>query len=135
MKHKFMGKRLGSGFLALALVLGLLLGSMGTAFAGDTYPYAEMLRAQVPLQNRNAAFTATQANPNPAPLAQYLTLTGDYGNSFFNSDAYTNEFSTHVFNFWQYVDQYASWHGMPSVGTPEELNDVNDERNATDGGA
>lgn len=94
-----------------------------------------MLRAQVPLQNRNAAFTATQANPNPAPLAQYLTLTGDYGNSFFNSDAYTNEFSTHVFNFWQYVDQYASWHGMPSVGTPEELNDVKDERSATDGNA
>ncbi len=166
MKKKFMGKRLGSGLLALTLVLGLLLGSMGTVFAGDTYPYvgesaegenqptlhgyrvedvmqwspetdpyAEMLRAQVPLQNRNAAFTATQANPNLTPLAQYLTLTGDYGNSFFNSDAYTNEFSTHVFNFWQYVDQYASWHGMPSVGTPEELNDVKDERNATDGGA
>lgn len=161
-----MGKRLGSGLLALMLVLGLLLGSMGIVFAGDTYPYvgesaegenqptlhgyrvedvmqwspetdpyAEMLRAQVPLQNRNAAFTATQANPSLTPLAQYLTLTGDYGNSFFNSDAYTNEFSTHVFNFWQYVDQYASWHGMPSVGTPEELNDVKDERNATDGNA
>lgn len=161
-----MGKRLGSGLLALMLVLGLLLGSMGIVFAGDTYPYvgesaegenqptlhgyrvedvmqwspetdpyAEMLRAQVPLQNRNAAFTATQANPNLTPLAQYLTLTGDYGNSFFNSDAYTNEFSTHVFNFWQYVDQYASWHGMPSVGTPEELNDVKDERSATDGNA
>ncbi len=166
MKHKFMGKRLGSGFLALALVLGLLLGSMGSVFAGDTYPYvgesaegenqptlhgyrvedlmqwspetdpyAEMLRAQVPLQNRNAAFAATQANPGLTPEAQYLTLTGDYGNSFFNADAYTNEFSTHVFNFWQYVDQYASWHGMPSVGTPEELNDVEDERNATDGNA
>ena len=159
-------KRIGSGLLALTLVLGLFLGSMGNVFAGDTYPYvgesaegdnqptlhgyrvedlmqwspetdpyAEMLRAQVPLQNRNAAFTATQANPNLTPLAQYLTLTGDYGNSFFNSDAYTNEFSTHVFNFWQYVDQYASWHGMPSVGTPEELNDVKDERNATDGNA
>ncbi len=81
-----MGKRLGSGLLALMLVLGLFLGSMGTVFAGDTYPYAgesaegenqptlhgyhvedlmqwspetdpyaEMLRAQVPLQNRNAA--------------------------------------------------------------------------------
>ena len=34
-----MGKRLGSGLLALMLVLGLLLGSMGTVFAGDTYPY------------------------------------------------------------------------------------------------
>ena len=166
MKRKMTGKRIGSGFLALTMILVLLLGSTVTVFAGDTYPYvgasaegenqptlhgyrvedimqwspetdpyAELLRAQVPLQDRNAAFAATQANPDLTPLAQYLTLTGDYGNSFFNSDAYTNEFSTHVFNFWQYVDQYASWHGMPSVGTPEELNDVRDERNATDGNA
>ena len=38
-EEKIMGKRLGSGLLALTLVLGLLLGSMGTVFAGDTYPY------------------------------------------------------------------------------------------------
>ena len=101
----------------------------------ETDPYGELLRAQVPLQDRNAAFAATQANPELLPEAQYLTLTGDYGNAFFNSYSYTNEFSTHVFNFWQYVDQYASWHGMPSVGPPEELNDIEDERNATDGNA
>ena len=101
----------------------------------ETDPYAELLKAEVPLQNRNEAFAATQANPSLSADPQYLTLTGDYGNSFFNSYSYTNEFSTHVFNFWQYVDQYASWHGMPSVGTPEALNDIEDERNATDGNA
>ena len=101
----------------------------------ETDPYGELLRAQVPLQDRNAALAATQANPELLSDAQYLTLTGDYGNAFFNSYSYTNEFSTHIFNFWQYVDQYASWHGMPSVGTPEELNDIEDERNATDGNA
>ncbi|MCI5923407.1 MAG: hypothetical protein SOR38_03680 [Oscillospiraceae bacterium] len=160
------GKRIGSGVLALALTATLYVGGSASVFAGDTYPYvgesapgdnqpylhgyrvedlmnwspetdpyAELLRAQVPLQNRNEAFAATQANPDLTAAAQYLTLTGDYGNSFFNADAYTNEFSTHIFNFWQYVDQYASWHGVPSVGTPEELNDVEDERNATDGNA
>lgn len=101
----------------------------------ETDPYGELLRARVPLQNRNEAFAATQANPNLSIDPQYLTLTGDYGNAFFNSYPYTNEFSTHVFNFWQYVDQYASWHGMPSVGTPESLNNIEDERNATDGNA
>ena len=101
----------------------------------ETDPYAELLKAEVPLQNRNEAFAATQADPSLSADPQYLTLTGDYGNAFFNSYSYTNEFSTHVFNFWQYVDQYASWHGMPSVGTPEELNDIEDERNATDGNA
>lgn len=101
----------------------------------ETDPYADLLRAQVPLQERNAAFAPTQANPELGSEAQYLTLTGDYGNAFFNSYSYTNEFSTHVFNFWQYIDYYASWHGMPSVGTPEELNDIEDERNATDGNA
>ena len=106
-----------------------------TNWSPETDPYADLLRAEVPLQDRNAALAATQANPDLLPEAQYLTLTGDYGNAFFNSYSYTNEFSTHVFNFWQYVDYYASWHGQPSVGTPEELNDIEDERNATDGNA
>ena len=101
----------------------------------ETDPYGELLRARIPLQDRNAAFAATQANPELSVAPQYLTLTGDYGNSFFQAMPYNNEFSTHIFNFWQYVDQYASWHGMPSVGTPEELNDIEDERNATDGNA
>ncbi len=101
----------------------------------ETDPYGELLRARVPLQERNETFAATQANPGLSDQAQYLTLTGDYGNAFFNSYPYTNEFSAHLFNFWQYVDYYASWHGMPSVGTPEELNDIEDERNATDGNA
>ena len=152
------GKRIGSGLLALAMTATMYVGAAGSVLAGDTYPYlgesasgenqpyqhgyrvedlmnwspetdpyAEYMRARVPLQNRNEAFAATQADPSLSTDPQYLTLTGDYGNSFFNSNMYGNEFSTHVFNFWQYVDQYASWHGVPSVGTPEELNDIEDE--------
>ncbi len=101
----------------------------------ETDPYAPLLRARVPLQERNEPYAPTQADPGLGSRAQYLTLTGDYGNSFFNSSSYTNEFSTYAFNFWQYIDYYASWHGMPSVGTPEELDDVEDERNSTDGSA
>ena len=51
----------------------------------ETDPYAELLKAEVPLQNRNEAFAATQANPSLSADPQYLTLTGDYGNAFFNS--------------------------------------------------
>ena len=39
MKRKMTGKRIGSGFLALTMILVLLLGSTVTVFAGDTYPY------------------------------------------------------------------------------------------------
>ena len=97
----------------------------------STDPYAQLLRARVPLQDRNAAFAATQANPGLSSEPEYLTLTGDYGNSFFDSYPYTNEFSQHVFNFWQYVDQYASWHGMPSVDVSETLYDSAGERAGT----
>lgn len=96
-----------------------------------TDPDAEMLRAKVPLQNRNAAFADTQANPKLSTKPQYFTLTGDYGNAFFDSYPYTNEFSQHEFNFWQYVDYYGSWHGMPSVGVPEKLYNAEGERNGT----
>lgn len=49
----------------------------------ETDPYGELLRAQVPLQDRNAALAATQANPELLSDAQYLTLTGDYGKCIF----------------------------------------------------
>lgn len=62
---------------------------------------------------------------------EYFTLTGDYGNAFFDSYSYTNEFSQHVFNFWQYVDYYGSWHGMPTEEVPESLYNAEGERNGT----
>ncbi|MCI5924753.1 MAG: discoidin domain-containing protein [Oscillospiraceae bacterium] len=156
------GKRIGSGILALAITASMYVGGSVSVFAGDTLPYlgdsakgenqpyqhgyrgedllawspetdpyAELLRAQIPLQNRNAAFAATQADPNLSADPEYFTLTGDYGNSFFDSYPYTNEFSQHVFNFWQYVDYYGSWHGMPTEEVPESLYDAEGERNGT----
>lgn len=96
-----------------------------------TDPYAELLRARVPLQNRNEAFAATQAHPNLSSAPEYFTLTGDYGNAFFDSYPYTNEFSQHLFNFWQYVDYYGSWHGMPTEEVPQRLYNSDGERNGT----
>ena len=67
----------------------------------ETDPYSEYLRARIPLQDRNAALAATQANPELSPETQWFTLAGDYGNAFFDSYPYTNEFSQYLFNFWQ----------------------------------
>ena len=96
----------------------------------ETDPWGDMLRAEVPLQDRNAALAATQANPELSPETQWFTLAGDYGNAFFDSYPYTNEFSQYLFNFWQYTDYYGSWHGMPTEEVPEEM--YEDERGVND---
>ena len=96
----------------------------------ETDPYSEYLRARIPLQDRNAALAATQANPELSPETQWFTLAGDYGNAFFDSYPYTNEFSQYLFNFWQYTDYYGSWHGMPTEEVPEEM--YEDERGVSD---
>ena len=96
----------------------------------ETDPYSEYLRARIPLQDRNAALAATQANPELSPETQWFTLAGDYGNAFFDSYPYTNEFSQYLFNFWQYTDYYGSWHGMPTEEVPEEM--YQDERGVND---
>ncbi len=87
----------------------------------ETDPYGDLMRARVPLQKRNAPLAATQANPNLNSETEYFTLTGDYGNAFFDAYPYTNEFSQYLFNFWQYADYYGSWHGLPTQEVPEEL--------------
>lgn len=96
-----------------------------------TDPYADLLRARVPLQKRIDPLAATQATPSLDPAVQYLTLAGDYGNAFFGGTSYTNEFSEYVFNFWQYTDVYAPWHGQTTATTPFELWDSEGERNGT----
>lgn len=83
-----------------------------------TDPYAPQLRARVPLQKRIAADAATQQNPELPAATQMLNLAGDYGNSFFESQQDNNEFSQYLFNYWQYTDYYASWHGTPTAGIP-----------------
>ncbi|MDP4097327.1 endo-beta-N-acetylglucosaminidase [Paenibacillus sp. P96] len=85
--------------------------------------YGELLRARVPLQPRNAAFAPTQASPELSPDTQMFTMSGDYGNAFFDSTPYTNKFGQYLYNYWQYTDYYGYWHGMASAGVPEELYD------------
>ncbi|ULT56693.1 endo-beta-N-acetylglucosaminidase [Neobacillus drentensis] len=84
---------------------------------------SEMLRSRVPLQQRNEAFTATQANPNLSPETQMSNIAGDYGNAFMDSTAYTNKFGQYTFPYWQYVDYYSYWHGMATADVPKDLYD------------
>ncbi|MFD0620079.1 dockerin type I domain-containing protein [Paenibacillus sp. GCM10027629] len=83
--------------------------------------YYDFMRAKVPLQNRNEPFKPTQANPMLDQEVQSLLLTGDYGNEFFNPTIYNDQFALYLFNFWQYVDYTASWHGVVTNPTPDSL--------------
>ena len=149
MKKTSKARRVGSAFLAAAIVF-TSFGASLTAFAADSWPndkasaepsfagyrvkdienwspetdpYAEFLRAEVPLQERNEAFQATQAKPYLASDAQVMLMQGDYGNSFFNSTMYTDKFGEHVLNFWQYADYFSPWHGAATAYTPEAIYD------------
>lgn len=86
-------------------------------------PFAEHLRAEVPLQPRIQAPAATQAKPNLDGKAQIMLMQGDYGNSFFNTATYNNDYTEHTLNFWQYTDYYSPWHGAATVSTPPSLYD------------
>ncbi|RSM56532.1 endo-beta-N-acetylglucosaminidase [Actinoplanes sp. ATCC 53533] len=85
--------------------------------------FGDLTRSRVPLQPRVAPLKETQADPGLDPAVQMLTLAGDYGNAFFESYPYNNEFSAYLFNYWQYTDFYAPWHGMATEGVPERFYD------------
>lgn len=87
----------------------------------ETDPYAEFLRAEIPLQNRIEAFKPTQANPTLDSDAQIMLMQGDYGNAFVDGMPYNNTFLYHTLNFWQYTDYYSPWHGAITAKTPENL--------------
>ena len=142
-------KRIGSALLALVMLISCARGlalparadswpndtaSAEPTFAGyrvkdienwspETDPYAEFLVADVPLLERNEPFKATQAKPYLNSDAQVMNMTGDYGNSFFGSTMYTNEFSEDVMTFWQYSDYFSPWHGAATAYTPQALYD------------
>ena len=149
MKKTSKARRVGSAFLAAAIVF-TSFGASLTAFAADSWPndkasaepsfagyrvkdienwdpetdpYAEFLRAEVPLQTRNEPFKETQAKTYLNSDAQVMLMQGDYGNSFFNSTMYTDKFGEHVLNFWQYADYFSPWHGAATAYTPESLYD------------
>ena len=76
--------------------------------------YSQYLRSRVPLQERIDANAATQRDSDLPADTQMLNLAGDYGNAFFESFHDNNVFSQYLFNYWQYTDFYATWHGQPT---------------------
>ncbi len=88
-----------------------------------TDPFSEYLVAHVPLQKRNDLFQATQANPTLDGKAKVMLMQGDYGNAFFESPLYNNDFSNLCMNFWQYTDFFCPWHGAVPYDTPESFYD------------
>lgn len=87
----------------------------------ETDPYAEFLRADIPLQERIDAFKPTQANPELDSDAQIMLMQGDYGNVFVDGMMYNNTFLYHTLNFWQYTDYYSPWHGAITAKVPESI--------------
>ena len=93
------------------------------AWDKETDPYSDFMRARVPLQTRNKAFPATQANPGLNDKTEVMLMQADYGNSFFNSTIANNSYGNVAFNFWQYTDYFCPWHGAATIGTPDKLYD------------
>ena len=93
------------------------------AWDKETDPFSDLMRARVPLQKRNEAFTQTQANPSLNDKTEVMLMQGDYGNSFFNSTIANNSYGNVAFNFWQYTDYFCPWHGAATIGVPEGLYD------------
>lgn len=94
-------------------------------WSAETDDYADELRASVPLQERNAAFAATQANPNLTTEALvYNVAMGNYRSTDtaeapWNGYQYYDDFSYNVFKFWQYTD-FIGAGGRPTTGFDSE---------------
>lgn len=87
----------------------------------ESDPYAEQLRATVPLQPRIDRNPDTQVKPELDGKAEIMLMQGDYGNSFFGSTTHNNTFTDHTLNFWQYTDYWSPWHGGASLGVPQAI--------------
>ncbi len=87
----------------------------------QTDPFAEMMQAKVPLQERNEAFKPTQANPELESDAQVMLMQTDYNGYAFDNFLYNNDFSQNMLNYWQYVDYFCPWHGAATADTPSAL--------------
>ncbi len=90
-------------------------------FDPATDPFAEQLRARVPLQDRNDVFTATQANPNLESNAMVFNVASgnyrstDVSNAPWNGNLYYDEFAYQCYKFWQYTDIVGAG-GRPTSG-------------------
>lgn len=100
----------------------------------QTDPWADLMRAEVPLQTTIDPYAATQANPALGSEVEVMYMAGDYGNSFNQGTPYNNQFSENMFNFWQYIDYYCAWHGAAVAGTPLNIWDgYNEQQYGGDG--
>lgn len=100
----------------------------------ETDPWADLMRAEVPLQTTIDPYAATQVNPTLSSDVEVMYMAGDYGNSFNQGTPYNNQFSENMFNFWQYIDYYCAWHGAAVAGTPLNIWDgYNEEQYGGDG--
>nr|WP_300338599.1 cell wall protein [Actinomyces sp.] len=86
-------------------------------------PFAQDLRAEVPLQTRVQAPAQTQVKPSLDGKAEVMLMQGDYGNSFFNTPTYNNDYTENTLGFWQYTDYFSPWHGAATASTPDSLYD------------
>ncbi|MDO4665508.1 MAG: hypothetical protein Q4A71_04820 [Actinomycetaceae bacterium] len=93
-------------------------------FSPETDPYANFMRAEIPLQPRLARNPGTQVFPNLDGKAQVMLMQGDYGNTFFDEFRANNDANHHTLQFWQYADYWSPWHGTASIGTPKALYDA-----------
>ncbi len=88
------------------------------SWSPDSDPYAKYLRSRVPLANRIPAFAPTQAHPGLDHRPRLMTLANDYmepGN-FALAHPYGAGMQAYALRFWQYVDMFGSWHGLPVYG-------------------
>ena len=92
-------------------------------------PYSQELVASVPLQERNATFAATQANPDLSDDSKlYVISSGNYRSTDVNEAPWNagmsyDEFSYNLFKFWQYADMVGAG-GRPTqniaIGSSEK---------------
>lgn len=90
----------------------------------ETDPYADLLRARIPLQKRNEQYQPTQANPTLTDDAKVMLMQGDSQNLPFDCAPYNNSFTDYMFGYWQYTDIWSPWHGAASAATPSSFFDV-----------
>ena len=90
----------------------------------ETDPYAEEMRATIPLQSRNGTFPATQANTWLEDKAQlYVMSASNYRNTgaeIWNGNASYDDFSYAPFMYWQYANITGTG-GRPTSGMHRDI--------------
>lgn len=83
-----------------------------------TDPFAKYFRSRVPLAKRIKTFAPTQANPSLSASPRLLSLSNDYvePNNVRVMHPYGYIFEAYALRFWQYLDYFGAWHGLPVFG-------------------